>query len=92
MAVRVVDSSWVRIHWREALDAARAGDDTVIEHYGKPMAVVVSYADWQALQDELDDLRAARRAQAAYEAWQRDPSLGQPWSEVKAEMMRDGLL
>ena len=92
MTVRVADSSWALIHWRMILDAARAGNDTVIEHYGKPTAVVVPYADWEALQEDLEDLRAARRGQAAYEAWKRDPSLGQPWSEIKAEMVRDGLL
>lgn len=92
MTVRVVDSNRARIHWREVLDAARAGVDSVIEHYGKPTAVVLPYVDWQALQEELDDLRAARRAQAVYEDWQRDPSLGRPWAEVKAEMIRDGAL
>jgi prevent-host-death family protein len=92
MTVRVVDSNRARIHWREVLDAARAGVDSVIEHYGKPTAVVLPYADWQALQEELDDLRAARRAQAAYADWQRDPQQGRPWAEVKAEMQRDGLL
>jgi prevent-host-death family protein len=74
------------------LDAARAGNDTVIERSGKPVAVIVPYADWEALQEDLDDLRAARRGQAAYEACKGDPSLGRPWSEVKAEMIRDGLL
>lgn len=54
--------------------------------------MVLPFADWQALQEELDDLRAARRAQAAYEDWQRDPGLGRPWAEVKAEMVRDGIL
>ena len=92
MTVRVVDSNRARIHWREVLDAARAGEDSVIEHYGKPTAVVLPFVDWEALQEDLNDLRAARRAQAAYEAYQHDPSLGRPWSEIKAEMMRDGLL
>lgn len=54
--------------------------------------MVLPFADWQGLQEELDDLRAARRAQAAYADWQRDPSLGRPWAEVKAEMVQDGLL
>lgn len=89
MAVQVVDSNRARIHWREILDAARGGSDSIIEHYGKPTAVVIPYADWEALQEALDDLRAARRAQAAYEDWQRDPTLGRPWAEVRAELLRD---
>lgn len=88
MTVRVVDSNRARIHWREVLDAAQAGVDSVIEHDGKPTAVVLPYADWQALQAALDDLRAARRAQAVYKDWRRDPSLGRPWAEVKAEMIQ----
>jgi prevent-host-death family protein len=90
MTVRVVDSNRARIHWREVLDTARAGVDSVIEYHGKPTAVVLPYADWQALQEALDDLRAARRAQTVYENWQRDPSLGRPWAEIKAGMIRDG--
>lgn len=92
MTVRVVDSNRARIRWREILDAARGGVDSIIEHYGKPTAVVMPYADWEALQEELEDLRAARRAQAAYEDWQRDPSLGRPWAEVKAELLHDEAL
>ena len=56
--VRVIGSNWARIHWREVLDAARAGEDSIIEHYGKPTAVVLPFADWEALQEELE--RAAR--------------------------------
>jgi prevent-host-death family protein len=57
---RVIGSNWARVHWREVLDAARAGEDSVIEHYGNPTAVFLPYADWEALQEALDDLRAAR--------------------------------
>jgi len=92
MTVRTVDSNRARIHWREVLDAARAGDDSVIEHYGKPTAVVMPFADWEALQEELDDLRAARRAQAALEAYQRDPSLGTPLDQLEAEFRVQGLM
>ena len=92
MTVQIVKSDKARLQWRKILDAARAGHDTVIEHYDTPTAVVIPYEDFLALQEELDDLRAARRAQVALEAWERDPSRGQPWEEVKAEMMRDGLL
>lgn len=92
MTVRTVDSNRARIHWRDVLDTARAGLDSVIEHYGRPTAAVIPYSDYEALQEELDDLRASRRAAVAYEAWQRDPSLGRPYNEVRAELVAEGLL
>jgi prevent-host-death family protein len=92
MTVQVIDSRDARTKWRDIMDAAAAGAETVIERYGKPTAVVIPFADYEALREDLDDLRAGRRAQAAIEAWQKDPSLGRPWEEIKAEMIRDGLL
>lgn len=92
MTVHVYKSDAVRVHLRRILDAARAGQDTVIEHYDTPTAAVIPYADFLALQGALDDLRAERRALAAYEAWERDPGTGQAWEEVKAEWQRNGAL
>mgnify|MGYP004748727097 CR=1 FL=1 len=92
MTVNVIDSNKARTQWRDILDMARAGLDTIIERYGKPTAVVIPYDDFMALQEELDDLRVARRAQAAYEEWQRDPSTGTPLEEVEAELRAEGLL
>jgi prevent-host-death family protein len=77
MTVQTLDSNNARARWRDIIDAARAGDDTVIARYGKPMAAVIPYADYEALLDELDDLRAGRRAREAEEAWERDPSAAQ---------------
>ena len=86
LVTQTINSKTARQNWRDLLDAAHTGGgDTVIERNGRPIAAVIPYA-------ELDELRAARRGQAAYAAWQRDPSLGRPWAEIKAEMIRDGLL
>jgi antitoxin (DNA-binding transcriptional repressor) of toxin-antitoxin stability system len=79
-------SDAARMHLRRILEAARAGEDSIIEHYDTPTAAVIPYQDYLALQDELDDLRAGRRAQTAYEAWQRNPRTGRPWAEVRAEL------
>lgn len=92
MTVQVVDSNRARIHWRNVIDTARAGLDSVIEHYGRPTAAVIPYADFLALQEDLDDLRAARRAGVAVAAWERDPSLGTPLDQVEAELRAEGLL
>ena len=90
---RTVNSREVRRILRDLLDAAHKGDsDTVIERNGRPVAALIPYEDYEALLDELDDLRAGRRAQAAVDAWEKDRSLGRPWEDVKAEMIEDGLL
>ena len=92
MTVQVLKSDAARTHWRKLLDAARAGSDTVIEHYDTPTAVVIPFADYEALQDELDDLRAARRAREAVAAWESDPSLGRPYEDFRAELIAEDLL
>ena len=92
MTVQVLDSRDARTKWRDIMDAAQTGVETVIERFGRPTAVVIPYADYEALQEELDDLRAARRAAAAYEALKRDPSLGTPLDQVEAELRAQGLL
>lgn len=92
MTVDVLDSNRARAVWREVLDKARTGSDTVIERYGKPAAVVIPFEDYEALQDELDDLRAARRASEALEEWKRDPDFGTPLDQFEEELRTAGLL
>lgn len=92
MTTQILNSDDARTRWRDILDAANRGEDVVIARYGKPTAVVIPIADYEALQEELEDLRAARRAQAALEAWRRDPGRGRPYAEVRAELVAEGLL
>jgi predicted DNA-binding protein len=42
--------------------------------------------------EQLEDAEIGPRAQAAYEEWRQDPSTAQPWEEVRAELIKDGLL
>ncbi|MCS6841149.1 MAG: type II toxin-antitoxin system Phd/YefM family antitoxin [Roseiflexaceae bacterium] len=92
MTGRILNSDDARTRWRDILDAANRGEDVVIARYGKPTAVVIPIADYEALQEELEDLRAARRAQAALETWRKDPAQGRPYTEVRAELLAEGLL
>jgi prevent-host-death family protein len=87
-----MDATIARRDWREVLDAALAGAETVIERNGKPTAVVIPWVDYEALLDELDDVRAGRRAAEVYAAWKADPSLGKPLDQVEAELREQGLL
>jgi prevent-host-death family protein len=87
MTVSVFGSREARANWRILLDKALAGDgDVIIERSGRPVAAVISYADYLALAEELDDLRAARRAQKEYEEYLRDPSSAVSWDELRARL------
>ena len=85
-------SDEARKEWRALMDAVIGGDAVVIERYNTPTAAVIRYDDFMALQDELDDLRDARAAMAAYEAWKRDPSTAVPLSQFRDELITEGLI
>jgi prevent-host-death family protein len=93
MTVTTWDSRAARENWRKLLDAATTGrSDIVITRHGQPAAALIAYEDYLALQDELDELRAARRAEETVAAWRADPSIARPWTEVEAELVTKGLL
>ncbi|MCB0066657.1 MAG: type II toxin-antitoxin system Phd/YefM family antitoxin [Caldilineaceae bacterium] len=93
MTVTTWDSRAARENWRTLLDIATSGrSDIVITHHGQPAAALISYEDYIALQEELDELRAARRAEETVDAWRADRSIARPWSEVEAELVAKGLL
>jgi len=92
MAIRFMKTGEARARWREVLDAAQAGNDTVIERGGKRVAVVIPHDDYLALLEELVDIRDARLALPELEAWRSDPATGRPYVEIRAELVADGLL
>lgn len=92
MTNHILNSEDARSRWRDILDAAGMGQDVVIARYGKPVAAVIPIADYEALLEEMEDMRAARRAQAALEAWRDDDSRGRPYSAVREELTAEGLL
>lgn len=74
MDVQTWDSRQASENWRDLLDMASGGKaDVVITRHGKPAAALLDYADYLALHEELEELRFARRAQAALERWRQDP-------------------
>jgi prevent-host-death family protein len=89
MPSRVLSSDEARTRWRHIMDAATAGEDVVVERYGKPTVAVIPYADYLELLDQLEDLRATRQARSALAEWRRDPTVARPWSEVETELLAD---
>ena len=93
MGVMTVNSRNARNNLRDLLDRVFSGGaDVVIERNGKPMAVMIPVEDYAALQEELDDLRSARRVAEIYEEWLNDPSTGRPMEDVEADLISRGLL
>lgn len=93
MAIEIISSREARTNWRDVLDKVLTRSaDVVIERSGKPVAVLIPVEDYEQLQEELDDLRAARRAAAAYEEYKRDLSTARPYEEIREELVKDGLL
>lgn len=92
MNVATMDSNHARANWRKLLDTAGAGEDIVVTRFGEPVVAVIDYDDYVAILDELDDLRAARRADAILDALEAGRTDTVPWEDVKAAMIAEGLL
>ncbi|MEZ4636704.1 MAG: hypothetical protein R2873_14750 [Caldilineaceae bacterium] len=92
MATQIMKSDEARVKWRDVLESAMFGNDTVIERYNRPTAVVIPFDDYTAILEALEDYRAGQRAQMAHQEWLEDPESGEEWETVKAELIADGLL
>ncbi len=71
------------------------GDHDVIVHVnGSPVAVLIPFQDYQALQDDdiLNDIRDSREAEVVYQEWLEDPSIARPYTEFRTELVSEGLL
>ena len=90
MSEKTMLSEDVRQNWRDTLDYVYAGGDVVIQRYSKPLAALISYDDYLALAEELDDLRAGRRAAEILARAEGDPDAWEPWEAIRAEMLAEG--
>jgi len=73
-----MSSDEARSKWREVLDAAVAGNPIIIERYGKPVAVMVPYANYvQAAAETI----TMREETAVYQT--------REWETVKAELLAE---
>ena len=87
MPTLTIQSGEARAKFRDLLDNVLAGKgDVIIERNGKSVAVVIPALDYEQIRENLDEMRAAREAAAAYEEWKRDPGVGRAWEDVEAEL------
>lgn len=87
--VQILDSNTLRAQLSEVIDNT-GKTDTVITRYRKPKAVIIPYEDYVALQEQLQDLRDAREADAMLEAIKADAGRVRPFREIVAEMVAAG--
>lgn len=93
MVPKIVNTNVARNSWREVVDTVQTGkSDVVVERYGKPMIAVIPYDDYVALQDALEDIRAARTAGVAYEEWIKEPSSAISYDKYRKLLIEEGLL
>lgn len=86
MIIKTYNSETARLKLRDILDDVMTGGaESVIERHGKPTAVVISYAQWQAYKRDLRDRIATARVQ--FEAG--DYVTGE---QLRSQLKAEGLL
>ena len=93
MTILTWDKNDARLKWRALVDTVASGAaDVVITDQDTPVVAIISYTDFVAVNEALDDLRAAKRADAAFEEYLRDPSTAVPWEAIRSELIAEGKL
>ncbi len=98
MADKVFSSDKARAKWREVLDTAVAGDNVIIERYGKPVAVLISYQEFLGT---IDQSKQLHEETAVYEGIERQQAKNElldelrsewiaGWAELRRQLNQDG--
>ena len=87
----MIGVSDLRARQKEILEQLANGP-VVLTQRSQALAVLVDVAQWNALLEELADLRDAEIAHQRLDAARSDPSLLQPLDEVENEFRAKGLL
>lgn len=74
---KVLKSPSARANWRDVLDQVKEAD-VVVERYGSPVVAIIPYADYSAIREQLENLRAVRQAQSAYAEARQGQAAGDP--------------
>lgn len=92
MSAKIMAAEDVRRDLRHVFDDVIAGQDVVVERYSKRVVAMIRYEDYEALLEELEDLRDARRADEIREAVRSGKMKTVPWEQLKEELRAKGLL
>jgi len=85
-----VASRDVRKHWRDILDTVMSTkNDIVVTRYGKRIAVIISAEDYEAVSEQLEDVRLSRLADSVYSEYLENKENAVDYEEVRSELMND---
>lgn len=86
--VKEIPSRDARRLWREILDEVKSGEsDIAITRYGERVAVMIPAADYQALAEELEDLRLSRIAEESYAEYLANREAAIPYDRLRKELL-----
>jgi hypothetical protein len=58
---------------------------------GEPITVMISYEDYLAVLDELEDARLARKAASVLADLDAGKTDARPWDEIRSEWLAEGI-
>ena len=92
MNVRTVSYEDVQRDVAGVVNDVYTGGTVLLQEADKSMAAIISFDDYLALQEELEELRDIRLAEAALKEYRQDPSTAITWDAAKAILRDDGLI
>lgn len=81
-----MSSDEARSKWREILDAAVAGNQVVIERYGKPVAVIVPHSQYVQSPGQAETVREET---AVYQVSNWEAEKKELINEIKTELLQE---
>jgi hypothetical protein len=63
-----------------------------VERYNKSVAVFVNAEEPQTRKTLLDTLHSIKQAEKNLQSWCRNPARGKPYTQLRQELMAEGLL
>ena len=85
-----ISSADARTQMRHMLDAiAKGNTDVVIHRHGESVAALIPIEDYEAVKEDLAMARATRVAIQTYNEREANPSIGEPWQDVRDNLLAD---
>lgn len=81
----------IKAYWDGIFEDLSSGQNVIIRRNNKPMAVVIPYEDYLAIQETLENYQDGREAEAILARIKSGEEEVVPWEAVKAELFPEGL-
>ena len=89
MSKVTMDSRSTRMKWRDVLDTVTTGaSDVVVTRNSKASVAIIPFEDYEAIIEQLEEIRESRLADALIEQWQAGKIGARPWAALKASLAR----